>query len=338
MKKAMMKLTASISAVVMLCSLSAVFAATQPVSAAAEIVKEVTCIGTDAYYTIDADGHMVIYGSGEIQLRRPVEENITDEELQQYWQQQSEYDSFIRTNVTDLIISEGITNVIVSSSPFQSLQTVFLPDTLQVISSRLFFASQLQEVFIPASVTEIQYGAFHGCTSLQTVTFAEDSQLNAILEFAFWNAPLPNGVQLPASLQYIEPFAFKSELDEGRLFSLSSQTHLYSPCFTTGKDTLSFYETGDRQYIYRGSKGNLPFLQPYGDPDPLICGDVNLDSIVDLRDAILLNKFMAGKIILTADQLIVSDCDSDGIYSDDDIAALMQFLMLLEPSLPIPKK
>lgn len=317
--------------------ISMAFATTQPVSALAEIVKEVTCIGTGAYYTIDADGHMVIYGSGEIQLRQPVEENLTDAELQQYWQQQSEYNSFIKTNVTDLTISEGITNVIVSSSPFQSLQTVSLPDTLQVISSHLFFGSQLQAVFIPASVTEIQYRAFCGCMSLQTVTFAEDSQLNAILEFAFWNAPLSNGVQLPASLQYIEPFAFKSALDEGRMFSLSSQTYLYDACFTAGKDILSFYETGDRQYIYRGSKGDLPLLQPFGDPDPLICGDVNLDGIVDLRDAILLNKFMVGKVILTADQLTVSDCDSDGIYSDDDIAALMQFLTLLVPSLPISK-
>ncbi len=314
-------------------------ATTQPVSAAAEIVKEVTCIGTDAYYTIDADGHMVIYGSGEIQLRQPVEENITNEALQQYWQQQSEYDSFIKTNVTDLTISEGITNVIISPSsmPFQSLQTVSFPDTLQVISNRLFSGSQLQAVFIPASVTEIQYGAFRDCMSLQTVTFAEDSQLNAILEFAFWNAPLSNGVQLPASLQYIEPFAFKSLLDEGRMFSLSSQTHLYDACFTAGKDILSFYETGDRQYIYKRSEGDLPLLQPYGDPDPLICGDVNLDGGVDLRDAILLNKFMVRRVILTADQLTVSDCDSDGVYSDDDITALMQFLTLLAPSLPISK-
>ena len=338
MKKTIMKLTASISAVVMLASLSVVsapvFAATQPVSAAAEIIKEVSCIGTDAYYTIDADGHMVVYGSGEVALRQPVGENMTDADWQLYWQQQNENYNFINKNVTDLVIAEGITNVTVSSGYiFQSLQTVSLPDTLQVISDHLFASSQLQEVFIPSSVTEISYGAFSGCVSLQSVIFAEDSQLNAILEFAFWNTPLPNGMQLPAGLEYIEPNAFGSALEEERIFTLSSQTRLDSYCFFTGKDILTFYETGDRQYVY-----DSQVLKPYGDPDPLICGDVNLDGIVDLRDAILLNKFMAGKIILTADQLIVSDCDSDGIYSDDDIAALMQFLMLLEPSLPIPKK
>lgn len=338
MKKTIIKLTASISAAAMLSSLSVVsapvFAAAQFVPPTAEVIKEVSCIGTDAYYTIDADGHMVLYGNGEVELREPMDANWTTEEKQLYWKQQDEAYDFIQSNITDLVISEGITNVVLPSSAeflFQALETVSLPDTLQGITNHLFADSQLQAVSIPASVTEIQDGAFRNCLSLQSITFAEDAQLKVIRGFAFFGAPLSDGVQLPVGLEFIEQFAFKNNY-AGRFFSLSNQTELDSCCFTTGKDILTFYEDEDQQYIYY-TQG----LQPY-EPSSFVCGDVNLDGIVNLRDAILLNKFMAGKIILTADQLIVSDCDSDGIYSDDDMAALMQFLMLLEPSLPIPKK
>lgn len=331
MKKTIMKWTASIAATAMLSSVSApVFAATQSVSSTAEVVKEVSCIGTDAYYTIDADGHMVLYGNGEVELREPMDANWTTEEKQLYWEQQDEAYDFIQSNVMDLVISEGITNVVLPSSAgflFQALETVSLPDTLQEITNHLFANSQLQAVSIPASVTVIQDGAFRNCLSLQSVTFAEDAQLKMIRGFAFFGAPLSDGVQLPAGLEFIEQFAFKNDY-AGRLFSLSNQTELDSYCFTTGKDILTFYEETGQQYLYYTQE-----LQPYVPSN--ICGDVNLDCIVDLRDMILLNKFMTEQIILTSDQLAVSDCNGDGVYSDDDIAALMQFLLFLESSLPI---
>ena len=63
-------------------------------------------------------------------------------------------------------------------------------------------------------------------------------------------------------------------------------------------------------------------------------GDVNMDGVVDLLDAILLNKYMAGLVTLTDNQIANADCDHrDGVannITDEDADTLMNFLLLME--------
>lgn len=63
-------------------------------------------------------------------------------------------------------------------------------------------------------------------------------------------------------------------------------------------------------------------------------GDVNMDGVVDLLDAILLNKYMAGLVTLTDNQIANADCDqNDGVannITDEDADTLMNFLLLME--------
>jgi hypothetical protein len=74
------------------------------------------------------------------------------------------------------------------------------------------------------------------------------------------------------------------------------------------------------------------------DPNADHIGDVNLDGKVDLTDAIVLNKYMANQVDLSAQQLRNANCDqSDGssTINEDDSAALMQFVIFLITSLPV---
>ena len=62
-------------------------------------------------------------------------------------------------------------------------------------------------------------------------------------------------------------------------------------------------------------------------------GDVNGDGMIDLIDAIALNKICAGFITPTDVQKNIADVNKDGSVGDDDVTILMQFLTGLRSDL-----
>ena len=64
-------------------------------------------------------------------------------------------------------------------------------------------------------------------------------------------------------------------------------------------------------------------------------GDVNLDGKVDITDAVLLNKAVAGVVSLNASQQKNADCMADGELSTNDSTVLLQFLVRIVTSLPV---
>ena len=65
-----------------------------------------------------------------------------------------------------------------------------------------------------------------------------------------------------------------------------------------------------------------------------ILGDVNLDGIVDLKDAVLLNKAANGTVALNDAQLQNADCNADTEVSAQDAVSLMRFLVHNISTLP----
>ena len=63
-------------------------------------------------------------------------------------------------------------------------------------------------------------------------------------------------------------------------------------------------------------------------------GDVNLDGDVDLADAVLLNKAVAGSVTLNQQAGMNADCNGDGKRTVDDSMVLLRFLVHLVDSLP----
>ena len=66
----------------------------------------------------------------------------------------------------------------------------------------------LQSLSFPAYVTGIETGAFYGCTSLQSITFAEGSRLANIGESAFMRCTALTSIDIPAAVETIEKAAF----------------------------------------------------------------------------------------------------------------------------------
>ena len=63
-------------------------------------------------------------------------------------------------------------------------------------------------------------------------------------------------------------------------------------------------------------------------------GDVNLDGNVDLADAVLLNKAVAGTVVLNEQAAKNADCNSDGVRDANDSMVLLMFLVHLVNDLP----
>ena len=63
-------------------------------------------------------------------------------------------------------------------------------------------------------------------------------------------------------------------------------------------------------------------------------GDVNLDGNVDLRDAIVLNKYFAKSMILSEFAQKNADCNADGSVNEEDGNVLIQFVIMLIKKLP----
>ena len=71
------------------------------------------------------------------------------------------------------------------------------------------------------------------------------------------------------------------------------------------------------------------------EPAALLYGDVNLDGRLDITDAVMLNKAVAGAVKLSSNQFQNADCCHDGELGSSDAVALLQFLVHAIETLPV---
>ena len=83
--------------------------------------------------------------------------------------------------------------------------------------------SELQSIHIPAGVKTISQNTFNGCSKLSTVTFAEGSQLQQIMEYAFSGTAL-RSFDCPSGVEKIGTCAFGSTPIEAFVLPASYST------------------------------------------------------------------------------------------------------------------
>ena len=96
------------------------------------------------------------------------------------------------------------------------LKTVVLPESIESIGNSAFAAgtygpkTNFESITIPASVTTIGTGVFNGCEGLETVIFAEGSQITEIPTNTFKNTISLEKVTLPKTIETIGENAFEN--------------------------------------------------------------------------------------------------------------------------------
>lgn len=66
----------------------------------------------------------------------------------------------------------------------------------------------------------------------------------------------------------------------------------------------------------------------------ILYGDTSMDGRVDITDAVLLNKAIAGAVELDTNARQNGDCKQDGELTLEDAVTLLQFLVHVISSLP----
>ena len=87
-----------------------------------------------------------------------------------------------------------------------SLDTIFIPDTVQYIGDKAFANSGLDEITLPNGLKAIGNEAFSNCWDLKTVTLPDS--VTSIGENAFFYCSHLQSVRLPASLTEISDYTF----------------------------------------------------------------------------------------------------------------------------------
>lgn len=138
------------------------------------------------------------------------------------------------SNLINVVLPKGITEITTNEFSYcRSLTNINIPSSVTIIDVGAFSGcTSLTSVTIPENVTSIGNQAFRNCTSLttitipktvktignsfldcdalETVTFAEGSQLESIGNYAFANCSKLTSISLPSRLTSIGNYAFNN--------------------------------------------------------------------------------------------------------------------------------
>lgn len=228
---------------------------------------------------------------------------------------------WIQPSIEKVVYGEGITEIapfsaqkinthIVYNEPMQDVPELVLPSTLTTIDDYAFaFYLNVKDVQIPYGVTTIGNNAFSDCYKIENVVLP--GTVKKIGNYAFYVCDSLNSITIPASV---------TEIGKNLARSYSG----VSIFGYTGSTAESYAK--ENKYAFFSLSNTV--------------GDVNEDGVVNLMDAIALNKYLAGMISLTDNQLIAANCNTaDGTsnINEDDVTALMRFVINLIPDLPVSK-
>lgn len=161
--------------------------------------------GENVFWSIDKDGTLLIYGSGDMYH---FDDNLPNHVP---WREQRSY-------ITSVVIEEGVTSIGDGAfSGCDNLTEAIIPESVTSIGDSAFtVCSNLTEITIPEGVTSIGDSAFYGCTTLTGITIPES--VTSIGNGAFSGCTALTGITIPDRVVSIGDNAFSNCSD---LFSIS---------------------------------------------------------------------------------------------------------------------
>ncbi|WP_196801141.1 leucine-rich repeat protein [Prevotella sp. AGR2160] len=127
---------------------------------------------------------------------------------------------------------------------------------LKTIGVNVFsYKTSLESFNVPASVTSIERGAFMGCSSLKTVTFDDNSQLETIGAGAFAACGIES-INVPSTVKTIDREAFR-DCQALKEVHLSAQTTYVSPEAFKHCDKLTKITVDEDNPVYSSVMGML---------------------------------------------------------------------------------
>ncbi|MBR2723887.1 MAG: leucine-rich repeat protein [Ruminococcus sp.] len=169
----------------------------------------------------------------------------------------------------------------------KSLINVTLSEKLSVIEQNCFKGCvELRYMVIPDSVTEIHRGAFYGCVDLRSVEFG--SKVNYIADVAFGDCQSLTRITIPDNVTYLSQYSIG--------YNTYINCHMvteYSLC-----PWVIIYANKDSAAIAYAKEKGLMIGILDGDVSPYSRGDVDGDGKISVKDATLIQKYLANLVTL----------------------------------------
>ena len=190
----------------------------------------------------------------------------------------------------------------------------------------------LKAVFLPESLERIDFDAFLGCDALtsmtlpQNISFIDDDAIGYSYvsdfspdrwEYEWWGEPMDDFTICGYTGTAAETYANENGFT---FIALDEQT-------TTTTDPIATTTTTMTTTVESQTQTSATTLST-------LCGDVNLDRDIDLRDAVLLQKYAVEMVEFDPQQIKNGDCNGDGQTDAQDAASLMRFLVQMTAVLP----
>ena len=228
------------------------------------------------------------------------------------------------SSLTEITIPDSVTSI--GSYAFEEtpwLTAKQAKDPLVIVNHILINGKTCTgAVSIPNGVTSIGDDAFYNCSGLTEITIPDN--VTSIGDYAFYDCT--NLTIYGYTGSYAETYAKENDIpfvSLGNITTTETTTTTIETTVTTTTETMVTTKTTTTTTKQEFRNTYRPFM-----------ATLPLNGRVDITDAVLLNKFCSGAVILNDAAKLNSDCDGDGDITGNDAVALLQFLVQIVQKLP----
>ena len=229
--------------------------------------------------------------------------------------------------IPNKLIDYTVTAIGISAfSDDTDLTSITIPDTVVSIGAFAFnnCKSLTDITFTSDNLYEIVMGAFQDCDSFVNIDLSKTS-LAYITNQLFAKCDNLESVVIPNTVVDIGAYAFYNCPKLNKVVIPNSVNSIASNAFKNSTDNLTIYCYTDSTAHTYAVENNIPYILL--DAPTYDLGDVDLSGGIDIKDATLIQKYLADIETLDATQLSVADYNQDGEVNIMDATAIQKYLV-----------